>query len=254
MVSNRLNAKEDQAAGLRRLFDRPPNQVVAFASGRPSSGLTSLLVQTAVALAEAGHRVMLVDENTGPGCALANLGVRAPGDLWDSMMGRKALENLIVSVAPNLWAVCGHQMAVSLHQDAPAIREKLAMLVEPIRGGCDYILIDSHLSPRGHLSLLSSTAYHMVVVVGAETVSIKDSYTLIKRLVQERGRDGFQVVVTRPDSAASGQQVFDNLKRTAGAHLGVRLNLLGVIRIPTAENVAGALATKLPFQPAAQIG
>lgn len=239
----------DQAAGLRRLFRRRPNQVIAFASGRASSGLTSLMVQTAVALAEAGQRVLVIDEHTGPGSAMATLGAQRRGDLWDSLIGRIALENSIVSVSQNLWAVSAADTAARLHQDSPVLREKLDLLMAPMRSGSDFILIDSLLASQGHLSLLSSTAYHMVVVVSAETGSITDSYALIKRLVRERGREGFQVVITRPKSMEEAHTVFDNLKRTAGEHLGVRLQLLDVVRIPTAGNIADALCARLPLAP-----
>lgn len=247
MVKAASPASVDQAAGLRRLFTRRPNQVVAFAAGRAASGLTSVLVQTAVALAEAGQRVLLIDENSGPGSAMSTLGVKPAGDLWDSLIGRIALERAIVPISQNFWAVSAAGTAARLHQDSPVVREKLDMLMAPMRGGSDYILIDSHLAAEGHLSLLSSTAYHMVVVVSAETTSIRDSYALIKRLVTERGREGFQVIVTRPKKLEDAQMVFDNLKRTAGQHLGVSLHLLAVVRIPTAENVAEALCTKLPM-------
>ncbi len=247
MVKDRPPTVEDQASGLRRLFTRRPNQVIAFASGRTSSGMTSLLVQTAVALAEGGQRVLLIDEHSGPGSAMATLGVQPRGDVWDSLIGRVALERAIVSVGQNLWAVSAAGCASRLHEDSPVIREKLEMLMTPMRGGSDFILIDSHLDPQSHLSILSSTAYHMIVVVSAETDSIRDSYALIKRLVNERGREGFQIVITRPKSAEDAQMVFDNLKRTAGRHLGVSLHLLGIVRIPTAENIADAIYAKLPF-------
>ncbi len=237
----------DQAAGLRRMFHRRPNQVVAFCSGRKSSGMTSLLIQTGLALAEGGQRVLLIDEHEGPGSAMSALGVRRDGDLWDSLTGQIALERSIAYVQPNFWAVSGSGAASRLHQDSPVIREKIDMLMTPMQGGSDFILIDSLLGPRGHLSLLSSTAYHMVLVVSAETTSITESYTLIKRLVKERGRDGFQVVITRPKSEFEARQVFDNLKRTAGEHLGVRLDLLAIVRIPTAEGIADALCVKLPL-------
>ena len=249
MVKDKERSVDDQAAGLRRLFHRRPNQVVAFAGGRPGSGLTSLLTQTAVALAEGGQRVLVIDENEGPGSAFASLGAQPQGDLWQSLTGQKALERMIVSIGHNLWAVSGAGAAARLNQDSDIIREKLGLLMEPMRKGSDYILIDRRLSPREPLSVLSSTAYHMVVVVGAETSAIRDAYALIKRLVQERGREGFQVVITRPKSMEEAQRVFDNLKRTAGAHLGVRLHLLAVVRIPTAENIAEALYGKLPLPP-----
>lgn len=248
-VNLRERGAEDQAAGLRRMFRSRPNQVIAFAAGQQSCGTTSLVVQTAVALAESGQRVLLIDENSGPGRALSSLGINPPGDLWDSLVGKIPLERVIVSVMANLWAVSAAGTAERLHQDAPEIRAKLDTLMTPMQGGSDFVLIDSHLAARGQLSLLSSTAPHMVVVVGAETASITDSYSLIKRLASERGRDGFQVVITRPKSEALAQTVFDNLKRTAGKHLGVRLELMAIIRIPTAEHLAEALSTKLPLYP-----
>lgn len=247
MVQAAAREAVDQAAGLRRMFHRRPNQVVAFCSGRSSSGMTSLVIQTGLALSESGHRVLLIDEHEGPGSAISALGLKRSGDLWDSLVGKIALERSITYVQPNFWAVSGAGAASRLQQDSQVVREKLGMLMTPMQAGSDFILIDSLLEPRGQLSLLSSTAYHMVLVVSAETSSITESYALIKRLVRERGREGFQVVITRPGSDFEARQVFDNLKRTAGEHLGVRLDLLDIVRIPTAEGVADALCAKLPI-------
>jgi flagellar biosynthesis protein FlhG len=236
----------DQAAGLRRMFDARPHQLVAFAAGDDKCGRTPLVVQTAIKLAEAGERVVVIDEHRGPRRAIAKLGVGIPGDIWDSLIGRIALERLITPVVPNLWTLAADGVASRLQEDSPLIREKLDMIVTPIMGGAEFVLIDSQLSPDGGLSVLSTMAHHMVVVVGAETGSITDAYTLIKRLVHERGREGFHIVITRPKNEAAGRKVFDNLKKTAQAHLGVRLDLLAIVRTPTVENLSEELFSRLP--------
>lgn len=236
----------DQAAGLRRMFDQRPHQLVAFAAGDERCGRTPLVVQTALALAQAGERVIIIDENSGPKRAMAKLGVDIPGDLWDSLIARIALQRLIVPVTHNLWALAADGVAARLHQDVPEIREKLDMVMNPIMGGAEFVLVDSKLSREGHLSLLSSTAEHMVVVVGAEGDSITEAYGLIKRLSQERGRDGFHIVITRPKSDDIGRKVFENLKRTAQQHLGVRLDLLAVVISPTSGDLAEELFSRLP--------
>lgn len=228
------------------MFDSRPHQMVAFAAGDERCGRTPLVVQTAVKLAAAGERTIVIDENSGPRRAIAKLGVNIPGDMWDSLTGRIALERLIVPVAQNLWALAADGVASRLHEDDPVVREKLDMVMTPILGGAEFVLIDSKLSREGQLSLLSSTAEHMVVVVGAEGESITEAYALIKRLVHERGREGFHMVITRPKSEAVGRTVFENLKRTAMQHLGVRLDLLAVVRNPLAEDLAEELFSRLP--------
>ncbi|MBK6402831.1 MAG: hypothetical protein IPF74_13320 [Rhodocyclaceae bacterium] len=65
----------DQADGLRRLFGNRAPQVVAFASGREACGRTTLVVQTAAALAAAGHGVVVVDEIRRPT-------IRSPRSAW----------------------------------------------------------------------------------------------------------------------------------------------------------------------------
>ncbi len=236
----------DQAAGLRRMFDTRPHQLVAFAAGDDKCGRTPLVVQTAIKLAEAGERVVVIDEHGGPRRAIAKMGVQPPGDMWDSLIGRIALERLIVPVIPNLWALSADGVASRLHEDSPVIREKLGMIINPIMGGAEFVLIDSMLSREGGLSILSSTAQHMVVVVGVDGDSITEAYGLIKRLAQERGREGFQIVITRAKTQDIGEKIFANLKRTALDHLGVRLDLLAVVRSPTSENLAEELFSRLP--------
>jgi len=238
---------EDQAAGLRRMFGERPPQVVAFASGDEASGRTPLLVRTAVALAASGQKVVLIDENPGPDNAVAELGAPVVGDLWDSLVGRIALTRLVVPVMPNLWVLPAHGLASRLHQDSPQIRETLSAVLVPLQAASNFVLIDSYFPKHGHLSLLSSTAYHMAVVIEAEGNSITEAYALIKRLAQERGREGFHVVITRAKSASVAQQVFENLRKTARAHLGVRIDLLGSIQIPAVENLADALCSRLPL-------
>jgi flagellar biosynthesis protein FlhG len=245
-VERPKKAEIDQAAGLRRMFGAR-HQLVAFASGDNRCGRTALLVQTAKKLAEAGERVVLIDENTGPESALASLKVETPGDLWDSLIGSIALERLIIPVRPNLWAIAANGVATRLHHDTPVIRSKIEMLMNPLLAGASFVLINSRLAVGSPLSVLSSTAQHMVVVVGAETTAITESYGLIKQLALERGREGFHVVITGPQADVLGGKIVANLKKTAMDHLGVRIDLLATIRKPVADNVAEELFSRLPL-------
>jgi len=108
------------------------------------------------------------------------------------------------------------------------------------------VLIDSALRRGGHLSPLALAARHMTVVLAAQGTAITQSYALIKRIAQERGRDGFQVAITRAKSGEEARAIFENMRRVAREHLGVRLDYLGTALVPVTDNLAEALQERLP--------
>ena len=57
--------KIDQAAGLRRMAEQRPVHVIAVTSGKGGVGKTNVSVNLAVAIAESGKHVMLLDADLG---------------------------------------------------------------------------------------------------------------------------------------------------------------------------------------------
>jgi flagellar biosynthesis protein FlhG len=236
----------DQAAGLRRLFGARPPQVMAFVSGRDACGRTTLLVQTAAALAQAGHGVVIIDENPGPNNALSAFGTTSRHDLMDIVLGTRSVQQVMRPAAPLVRAVAASRFADELlHVDAVAA-DHLSAGLRQIQQGASFVMVDCAARRGGQISPLALAARHIVVVVAAQSVAITHAYALIKRLARERGRDAFQVVVTRARSGEEAQAIFDNLRRTAREHLGVRLDHLGSSRVPVTDHLADALQSRLP--------
>ena len=237
----------DQAAGLRRLFGARAPQVVAFVSGRDACGRTTLLVQTAAALANAGHGVVIIDENPGPNNVLATFGMTSRYDLMDMVQSGRSVQQIMRPAAPLVRAVAASRFADELlHIDA-ASAEYLNAGLRQIQQGASFVMIDCAARRGGHISPLALAAPHIAVVVAAQGPAITHAYALIKRLARERGRDSFQVVITRARSEEEAQAIFDNLRRTAREHLGVRLDYLGSSRVPVTDHLADALQSRLPL-------
>ncbi len=239
----------DQAAGLRRLFGGRSPQVVAFAAGRESSGRTTLLVQTAAALAACGQRVLIIDENLSENNALACFGLKGRHDLFQVLRGERTLSQTMLDVAPALRILpAGHAARELEHADRAAAlaRNNLDACLREMQREVDFILIDAAVRPGGHLSPLALAARHMAVIVAAQGNAITQAYALIKRIVQERGRDGFQVAVTRARNQEDASAIFDNMNRVAREHLAVRLDFLAATTATAQENLAHALMQQLP--------
>jgi flagellar biosynthesis protein FlhG len=236
----------DQADGLRRLLGNRGPQVVAFASGREACGRTTLLVQTAAALAAAGHGVVVVDENPAPDNTLAPFGLSARLDLWHALQGERSLQHVMVPAAPGVVVVPASRAVDRLDRAAEPIRRRLAACLRQLQEGAGFVLIDCAARRGGSLSALAASARHLAVVVTAQGPAITNAYALIKRMAREQGRDHFQLVITRARSPEEARAIFGNMRRVAGEHLGVRLDFLGAAMVPVAENLADALVERLP--------
>lgn len=236
----------DQAAGLRRLFGARAPQVVAFASGREACGRTTLLVQSAAALAMAGYGVVIVDENPAPNNAVSAFGLTARYDLLNVLHGDRTLRQVSLQAAPLVRIVPAARAARDLDHADDTLRRQLDLALREIQTGVGFVLIDSAPRRSGHLSALSLAARHLAIVVAAHPAAIKHSYELIKRMAQERGRDGFQVVITRARAREEARAIFENMKRLAADTLGVRLDFLGASMVPVTEHLGDALVTRLP--------
>lgn len=243
-----IDLSGDQASGLRKLFGKRAPRVVAFASGREPAGRTTLVVQTAAALADAGHGVVIVDENPGPDNATAGFGLSARGDLMNVVAGACSLGEVTVQAAPRVRIVPAARVVREFDPSDDARRQRLAGCLAEIQRGASFVLIDC----AAQLSPLALAARHLAVVVAAHGNAITEAYALVKLAAAARGRRGsFHVAITRTSSESEARAIFENMKRVAREHLGVRLDYLGATTNPHVDHLADALATRLPAPVAA---
>ena len=257
MLDSFAGAETDQAAGLRHLFAARTvraARVIAFVSGREACGRTTLLVRTAAALAKAGHGVLIIDENRGTDNIHSAFGIKARHDLLDLVRGGCPIERLVQPVAPRLGVVAAARFAAEVQHVDTMAAGRLDAALGHLQEGNSFVLIDCAARGGQHLSLLALAAPHMAVLVAVQSSAIIRAYTLIKRLAQERGCDGFNIAITGARTGTEALAVFRNMRRTANEHLGVRLDYLGSARVPTEDHLAGALQGRLSLASASGDG
>ncbi len=243
----------DQAAGLRRLFGGRSPQVMAFASARESAGRTALLTKVAMDLTRVGQRVLVIDEHDGLDNAIHSLGFSVRGDFLSVLQGDCALRQVMFQATPLLQLLPAKHAARELdraHRSSEIARKSLAYYLQEIQREVDFILIDSIIRRGGQLSILSQAARHMTVVVDAHGQAITQAYALIKRTVQEKGRDGFHVAVAQAKNSNEAVAIFDNMRSVAREYLDVHLDYLGAtFKSPQSaahNDIAEALMQRIP--------
>jgi len=236
----------DQADGLRRLFGNRSPQVVAFASGREACGRTTLVVQTAAALAAAGHGVVIIDENPAPDNALTAFGLASKHDFLHAVRGERSLAQVVLPAAPLVHIVPAARAARELERLGDVAERRLSARLRDVQQGASFVLIDCATRRSGHLSLLANSARHLAIVVTAQSAAITNAYALIKRMAQDQGREHFHIVVTRARCGEEARAIYDNMRRVSREHLGVRVDYLGAAPVPVTDHLAHALQHCLP--------
>ncbi len=227
----------DQASGLR-MMNQPNNEkvkVIAVTGGKGGVGKTSVSINTAVALAEKGKRVLVLDADLGLANVDVMLGLRAERNLSHVLSGESELDDIIVRGPKGIGiipATSGTQAMVELTaaQHAGLIRAFSEMKTQ-----FDILVVDTAAGISDMVLSFSRASQDVLVVVCDEPTSITDAYALIKILSREHGVFRFKIVANMVRSLREGMELFAKLSKVTDRFLDVALEL--VATIPFDENL-----------------
>lgn len=120
--------------------DRPP-RVIQVTSSVPSEGKTTLAIGLATSLAQAGHKVVLLDLDIRHPSVGRELGTRALGRLVEYMAGDASMDELIYPVAELGIEVISVDRQ-SANPGAIISSQRMKELVASLRERYDYVVID----------------------------------------------------------------------------------------------------------------
>ncbi|TCF96755.1 flagellar biosynthesis protein FlhG [Paraburkholderia strydomiana] len=239
----------DQAEGLRRLLARSGSRVIAVTGGSLGAGCTATVMNLAVALAQQGKDVLVIDECVGDKSVSAMLGsVRGAGNFGAVMRGEMTLDE----------AALRHALGFSVLAASRAHREgySAAQFSVVLRGSADIVLIDAQLDQQGHLSALAMQAHDVMIVTRMAAQAITDAYACMKRLHYAHAIAQFRVLVNHVQSVEDARTAFANLAGVAGRYLAVALEDAGCIaadaRMARAEELSRCVVDAFPSTPAAR--
>jgi hypothetical protein len=99
----------------------------------------------------------------------------------------------------------------------------------------DVLIVDAELDEGDGLPIAAMASGDIVVQVSPAAASIKDAYSLIKRLNAQLGRRPFGILVTDADEREA-EVVYQNMAQAASRYLAVQLYSIG--SVPTDDHHA----------------
>jgi flagellar biosynthesis protein FlhG len=219
----------DQAAGLRRMAQPNPVRVIAITSGKGGVGKTNVSVNLAVALSDAGKRVMLLDADLGLANVDVLLGLRPDSNLSHVIDGKRTLEEVIVKGPSDILVVPAASGVKRLAELSVMENAGLIRAFSELNHDVDTLIIDTAAGINESVTSFSRAAQEVVVVVCDEPASITDAYALIKVLNTEYAIQHFRVLANQAHSAQEGRELFNKISRVTDRYLDVTLEFMGVI-------------------------
>ena len=236
---------EDQASGLRRMKQSRLIKVIAVTGGKGGVGKTNITLNTAVAMAKQGQRVLVLDADLGLANVDVMLGLRVEKNLSHVLSGECTLDEVLVTgphgvkIAP---ATSGSQSMTELsHTQHAGLIRAFSELQSPI----DVLIVDTAAGISDMVLSFSRAAQDILVVVCDEPTSLTDAYALIKILNREHGVFKFKVVANMVRNMREGQELFNKLSKVTGRFLDVALEL--VATVPFDENIRKAVRKQSPI-------
>ena len=244
----------DQAAGLWRMARPSSPRVIAVTSGKGGVGKTHVAVNLAVALAQAGRSVLLLDADLGLANVDVLLGLTPRATLAQVLDGSLDLQDVLLDGPAGLKVVPAasgeSQLAnLSLREQGGLIGAFSLLPFLP-----EVIVVDTGAGIGHAVTTFCQAAGEVVVVACDEPASITDTYALMKVLSRERGVKRFQLLCNRVRNDVQGRRVHSTLQAVCDRFLDTSLGYLGIVpddpMVSRAAKAQRAVVEAFPGSPA----
>lgn len=229
----------DQASGLRRMHELKQVKVIAVSGGKGGVGKTNVSLNTSIALAQLGKRVLVLDADLGLANVDVMLGLRVKRNISHVLSGECELDDIIIEGPSGIKIIPATSGTQSMVDLTPAEHAGLIRAFSEMQTEFDVLIVDTAAGISDMVLSFARASQDVMLVVCDEPTSITDCYALMKLLSRDHGVFKFKVVANMVRSQREGQQLFSKLTKVTDRFLDVALDLVAIV--PFDENIRNAV-------------
>jgi flagellar biosynthesis protein FlhG len=227
------------------LKNKHTTRVLAVTSGKGGVGKTNISINLAMALAQRGKAVTLMDADLGLANIDVLLNLKPLRNLSHVIEGECELKDILIDGPNNIRIIPASSGIKMMNQLTPAQNAGLIHAFDDLEQTTDILIVDTSAGLTDSVIRFCSAAQEVMVVVCNDPASIADAYALIKTLNRDHKIHRFQVVVNKVQTESEGCDLFERLRSVSEKYIDVVLNLKAII--PQDENILRSVRQRRPF-------
>jgi flagellar biosynthesis protein FlhG len=226
----------DQAEKLRELMQnkngnhRSATRIITVSSGKGGVGKTNIAINLALAYAEMGKKVTVMDADLGLANVNVVLGVIPKYNLYHVIRQQKKMKDIIMDTNFGIKIVAG---ASGFSKIANLSEDERNIFVRELDelANADIIIVDTGAGVSNNVISFIAAADDVIIVTTPEPTAITDAYGIIKIIATEiENLDlGLKLVVNRVGSVLEGKKVANRVISIASNFLNIKVDYLGFV-------------------------
>ncbi|MDY7027888.1 MAG: MinD/ParA family protein [Spirochaetota bacterium] len=221
-------------------------RIIAISSGKGGVGKTNISINLALAYAQLGKKVIVMDADLGLANVNVVLGIIPKYNLYHLIRKQKRMNEIIMQTDYGIDIVAGasgfSKIANLNDEERESFIEELSSLSD-----ADIIIIDTSAGVSMNVLGFIAAADDAIIVTTPEPTAITDAYGIIKIIATEiENMDlGLKLIVNRVKSVTEGRKIAERVINIAGQFLNLKLDYLGYVYDD--QGVASAVVHQKPF-------
>jgi flagellar biosynthesis protein FlhG len=233
---------EDQAAELRKMMankrqvqtdstsDTHKTRIIAITSGKGGVGKTNIAVNLAIAYADTGKKVILIDGDLGMANVNVLLNVIPKYNLLHVVNHQRKMSEIIQETEVGIRFIAGANGFSNIANLSDAELEFFASEFATL-SSADIVIIDTSAGIGKNVLQFVAAADEVFVVTTPEPTAITDAYGMIKIIATELvGKEiHLKLLVNKVRSYEEGNRISDRIINIAAQFLNCKIDYLGSI-------------------------
>ncbi len=243
----------DQAETLREMMrtrggssEEKKTRIITVASGKGGVGKTNISTNMALAYAQMGKKVILMDADLGLANVNVVLGIIPKYNLYHLIRRQKSMKEIIMNTNYGIQIVAGAsgfaKIANLSEEERRAFIDELSTLSD-----ADVIIIDTSAGVSNNVLSFVAAADDAIIVTTPEPTAITDAYGIIKIIATEIDNLNLslKLIVNRVKSVTEGKKVAERVINIASQFLNLKVDYLGYVYDD--NSVQQAILKQKPF-------
>ena len=237
----------DQAARLRQLVDKSEYElqpaapasplslsamgprVIAITSGKGGVGKTNIAVNLAIALGQAGQRVLVIDADLGMANVDVVLGSMSKKHLLNLLERDTELKDVIMNGPYGVTYISGGSGIEKAADFTYEERQRLMQKLTACGQMADIILIDTGAGLGKNVMDFILAADEVLLVTTPEPTALTDAYAVLKAYSMYAAQKNIKLLVNRVYDEAESREVVAKLQHTSQRFLNMNIDCLGYV-------------------------